>query len=320
MKLDKFDIFYIIGLVGTTIIMLWLLISGATILLFTNVIFFWAAKFLSGFGLILTVTSAFLFILNLIAERIEKKEVRIFIIVQIIIPIILIIFGIYKIFSSLTPSGTPDSGLAYWIDIALYIFGIASISLSLYIVPLIKEEFEDAATGGGLFTRIKRGAKKAGRKVKKKYYAFRKQYAKAHIQDQTTLKEILAVWRNRLAVYLLIPIGIGSLVFTPAAFICIVFWIKIFIIDEDPKVYERIALLISIFTIILIASLSYVFEWVFYTEISQYFWTIEIFYLIGIITSSIMFIYEFAQLKGVTLIDVKEKIGEIGSREEEEGS
>ncbi|MBD3211642.1 MAG: hypothetical protein GF311_03460 [Candidatus Lokiarchaeota archaeon] len=318
MKLDKFDIFYIIGLIGTSVFMIWLLLSETTVLLFSNLIFFWAAKLLSGFGLILTVTTAFLFILDLIADKIGEREVRIFIIIQIIIPVLLVIFGIYRIISSLSPSGTPDTGFAYLMDLGLYIFGIASITLSLYIIPLIKEEFEEAATGGGLFTRIKRGAKKVGRKVKKKYFAFRKQYAKAHIQDQTTLKEILTIWRNKLAVYLLIPIGIGSLVFTPITLICIVFWIKIFITDDDPKVYERIALLISMIFMLFMASLSYVFEWVFYTAIAQYTWTIEIFYLIGIIGSTIIFIYQFAQLKGVTLLDVKEKIGEIRAKNAEE--
>ncbi|MFO7794830.1 MAG: hypothetical protein ACQERB_00230 [Promethearchaeati archaeon] len=315
MKINKFDIFYLIGLLGTTGLMLWILFSGITVLLFTNVIFFWAAKLLSGFGLILTATSAFLFLLNLIKDKIEQREVNIFIIIQIIIPALLIIFGIYQIISSLNPSPTPNTGLAYWLDIGLFVFGILSISLSLYIIPLIREEFEESAEAG-LWTRIKRGAKKVGRKVKKKYYAVSKQYAKAHIQDQTTIKEILTIWRHKLAVYLLIPIGIGSLVFTPIAFVCIVFWIKLFIFDKDPKSYERIALLISMIAIAVIAILSYVFDWVFYTAISEYFWTIDIFYLIGIIASSIMFIYQFAQLKGVTLTDVKEKIGELRTKEE----
>jgi len=51
--------------------------------------------------------------------------------------------------------------------------------------------------------------------MKKRYFSWRGNYAKVQIQDQMTLGEILEIWRTRFAVYLLLPIGISSLIFTP---------------------------------------------------------------------------------------------------------
>ncbi|TFG00096.1 MAG: hypothetical protein EU541_03225 [Promethearchaeota archaeon] len=322
MKLKKYDIFYLVGLGISTVVMitlfLLLFLFRFTLLNYTLLFFFWVLKFLSGFGLILTVANIFLVLLNLTKDKVGKSAVNAFVIIQVVIPVILIIFGVYKIITSLTP-GTPTTptDISFWMDFLLFAFGICSISLSLYVIPLLKEEFQ-SAVDEGLFTRIKRGAKKVGRKTKKKYFSFRKQYAKAEIQDQTTIKEILEIWRSKFAVYLLLPLGIGSLIFTPIAFVFLVFWIKFFVFDEDPKPYERICLLISIIVVATIGLLSYLFDWIFYSAISEFFWSIELFYLAGIVISSIIFIYQVIQLKGVTLEDVKETVGSIRDSDESE--
>jgi MFS family permease len=320
--MKKYDIFYLVGVAISTAVMIALFILLFVFkfipLNYTLLLFFWVLKFLSGFGLILTVTNIFLFLLNLVKDKIGKTAVNAFIIIQVVIPVILIIFGIYKIVTSLGPAQTAAlSGLSFWSDFLLFAFGICSISLSLYIVPLVKEEFQSAADEG-IFTRLKRGAKKVGRGAKKKYFSFRKKYAKAEIQDQTTIKEILEIWRSKFAVYLLLPLGIGSLIFTPITFVCLVFWIRFFVFDEDPEPYERFCLLISIVAVATIGILSYLFDWVFYSEISRLFWSIELFYLTGIILSSIIFIYQVIQLKGVTLEDVKETVGSIREGTESE--
>jgi hypothetical protein len=190
--------------------------------------------------------------------------------------------------------------------------------LTLYIVPLIREEFQEAVETG-IIKRIKKGAKSIGRKVKKRYFNWRGKYAKAQIQDQMTLGEVLDIWRNRIAVYLLVPIAIGSLIFTPITFICVVFWLKIFILDKgDPKFYERIALLVSMIWITIISCLSYIFDLVFYTSIEPLFWSIQVFYLIGIIVSTLLFINQFIKLKGITIKKIKEEIKEHRAEKAEE--
>jgi len=303
MNLKKFDIFYIIGLVATTIFMI----------LESFLIFFWTMKLLAGFGLILTVANGILWILNRFTEKFEKKHVQALVITQVIIPAILTGYAIYSIVSNLPPT-TPLTGFRYWFDLLLFLYGTISLMASLYIIPLIREEFQEAVDQG-LIKRIKGGAKKVGRGIKKKYFTWRGKYAKVQIQDQMTLGEVLEIWRSRLAVYLLIPLAIGSLIFTPVAFICIIFWLKIFILDKgDPKFYERIVLIISMIWIATIASLSYAFDFIFYTSIKPLFWTIQIFFLAGILISSVIFIYRFAKLKGITIKKIKEEIKDIKSK------
>ncbi|MFX0038780.1 MAG: hypothetical protein ACFFCY_07730 [Promethearchaeota archaeon] len=317
LKLDKFDILYIIGLGGTTIFMILELVLQFVNLNFTFLIFFWVMKLLSGFGLILTVANGILWLLNRFTEKFSKKHVQGLIIAQIIIPGIFIGYSIYSIISNLPPT-TPPTGLDYWFDLLIFLYGIISLMLSLYIIPLIREEFQEAVETG-VIKRIKSGAKKIGRKMKKRYFSWRGKYAKVQIQDQMSLGEVLDIWRNRFAVYLLIPIALSTLIFTPITFICLVFWLKIIVFDKgDPKLYERIALLISMIWVTAIAALSYTFDLVFYISIEPYFWTIQIFYLIGIIISTVIFIIQFIKLKGITIKKIKKEIRERRSAEAKE--
>ncbi|MFX0032131.1 MAG: hypothetical protein ACFE8E_04375 [Candidatus Hodarchaeota archaeon] len=313
LNLEKFDIFYVVGLIAATIFMILELIFGFVALNFTFLIFFWTMKLLSGFGLIITIANAILWLLNRFTEKFTKKHIQILVIIQAIVPGILAGYSIYTIFSNLPPI-TPPTVLEYWVDLLLFLYGIISLTISLYIIPLIKSEFQEA-TETGLIRRVKGGVKKIGRGIKKRYYTWRGKYAKVQIQDQMTLGEVLDIWRDRFAVYLLIPIAIGSLIFTPITFICIIFWLKILILDKgEPKFYERIALIISMIWIATISSLSYVLNLVFYTSIQPLFWTVQIFYLAGILISGCIFIYRFAKLKGITLKKIKEEIKEIKTK------
>ncbi|MFX0003546.1 MAG: hypothetical protein ACFE9C_04695 [Candidatus Hodarchaeota archaeon] len=309
LNLEKFDMFYIIGLVATTIFMMLELIFNFIALNFTFLLFFWTMKLLSGFGLILTVANGILWLLNRFTEKFSRKHVQGLIIAQIVIPGIFIGYSIYSIISNLPPT-TPLTGLDYWFDLLIFLYGIISLMLSLYIIPLFREEFQEAVETG-VIKRIKSGAKKISRKMKKRYFRWRGKYAKVQIQDQMSLGEVLDIWRNRFAVYLLIPIAISSLIFTPITFICLVFWLKIVVFDKgDPKFYERIALLISMIWITVISALSYTFDLVFFTSIEPYFWTIQIFYLIGIIISTGIFINQFIKLKGITIKKIRKEIHE----------
>ena len=310
LNLKKLDILYIIGLIATTIFMILEFIFGFIELnIITFLLFFWTMKLLSGFGLILTVSNGILWILSRFTEKFTKKHVQALIIIQVIVPGIFVGYAIYSIISSLPPA-IPPTGIQYWVDLLVFLYGIISLMLTLYIIPLIREEFQEAVDMG-IIKRVKRGTKEIGRKMKKGYYSWRGNYAKVQIQDQMTLGEVLDIWRNQFAVYLLIPIAIGSLVFTPIAFICLIFWLKIIVFDKgEPKFYERIALLISMICITTIACLSYTFKLVFFTSIELFFWTIQVFYMVGIIISTGILINQFIKLKGITIKKIKEEIRE----------
>ncbi len=302
-------IIYIIGLVATTILML-LILFGILKVNFIFLIFFWVVKFLAGFGLILSISNGFLLLLDKTKEKIGKNEkiIKNIVIAQVVIPILLIIWAIYQVISSyLDPKLFSPDKFIFWIDLILFVYGIASLLINLYIIPIISEQFEKAVEQGK-FQGFKKSVKKVGRGIKKRYFKFRKDYAKVQIQDQMTIKELLNLWQSKFAVYFLLIIAAGSLTFSPITFICVMFWLGIFeFLDGEPKNYEKIAIIIAMSCIGIIATLSPIFNLNFYTEISNMFWTINIFYLFGIALASFIFIRKMINLRGITLQKIKEK-------------
>ncbi|MFX1377106.1 MAG: hypothetical protein ACFFA0_14970 [Promethearchaeota archaeon] len=311
-------ILYFVGL-GITTVLMFLILFSVNILSISFLLFLWIIKFISGFGLILSIANGFLILLDKTKEKMakNKKFVNYIVIFQILIPLILIIYAIYAIFSSYYEWGGTQKGIGLWFNLILYIYGIASLLLTLYIIPIIREEFQDAVDQG-FFKRFKKGAKQVGRGIKKKYYGFRKEYAKKQIQDQKTLKDLLEVWRHKFAIYLLIPLAIGTLIFTPITFVCLLFWIKVFIIDKDPEIYEKYALLVSIICSGLIAILSPILRFDLYITIEDLLWTMNIFYLIGIVIASLIFVNKLMKLQGIMIKDVKDKIKQKLSKDDSE--
>ncbi len=307
MKLQKFDIFYIFGLVITTIIMFIILLTGVYAFYITFILFFWVVKFLSGFGLILGITSGFLFILNKTKDKISKRGINAIIIFQIIIPFLLIFYAIYKLYLSYVgPASTiPMIGIwadiYVWFDNIIYIYGITSLLLQLYIIPILKKEF-DEAINKGRNQKWGRSLKNFGKNIKKQWFKWREEDAKIQYIDQNSVKQLLDNWRSRFAVILLIPLAIGSLIFTPITFILIVMWCKIIIWNRtEIQTYEKITLLISIIFIGLIAIFTPYFEFGIYSTIANYLWTLNIFYLIGIIIAELIFMIKLLSLQGVSI-------------------
>ena len=144
--------------------------------------------------------------------------------------------------------------------------------------------------------------KNFGRNVKKQWLKWRAEDAKVKYIDQRSIKELLDNWRNRFAVILLIPLGIGSLLFTPITFILVVMWAKIIIWDRsDIYSFEKIAIFILIILIGLIAVLTPFFEFGIYSQIANSLWTLNIFYLIGIIGATLIFMVKLLSLQGVSI-------------------
>ena len=275
---------------------------------FSLLIFFWALKFLSGFGIMLSIANGFLIILKKYKDRFQKKDLNIFNIVQILTPVIIVIYAIYKVISSYL-EGAILTQTGFWliIDLLIYFYGIISLLVNLYILPLIKDQIEEAAEFGKLAW-WKKGAKKVYRGIKKKYFELRKEYASAQVQVQMTTKEILDLWRKKFALNFLLIIGIGSILFTPVAFICIVFWLRIYIFFRNRiKFYERISLLISLIFIGIITLILPFLNLSIYSNIEKYYWSAEIFYLTGVIIASIIFLKKLLELQGITLSSQKIK-------------
>ena len=293
MKLEKFDFFYFAGLIISVIYMIWDIFFGVLSFNISFLIFFWVINFLAGFGLILNIAIGFLIIFNAIKDKISKKGTYFLIGSQISISVLFVIYAILRLFSSFTGRGGLSMmgiwGESYvWLDNIIFIYGIGSLLINLYIIPIIKEEFESAVNQKRIF-KWKKTARDVGREIKKKYFSIRTKHAKAQVQDQMTAKEVLNLWQNKFAVYFLIPSAIAAFVFTPIAFILSIYWLKIFILeDTEIKIYENIALLISMIFIGVIAIFSRFLDIDFYSALLDYIWTVNIFYLLGIIVASII--------------------------------
>jgi len=308
MKENRLKIIYYIAIPISFVFMLLIMNFGGFTLNITSLIFFYAIKFLAGFGLIISIANGFLVLLDKTSEKLDKRATNIVVIVEILVPFIFIGYAIYQIISSYFENSLfSQATFPLIIDIIMYVYGILSLLLSLYILPLIKDAFYKGIELSK-FVGFKKRAKKAARKVKKKYYALRGEYAMLEKQDHLTIRDLLGAWRNKFAVNFLIIIALGSLIFTPIAFICVMYWLRLYVLFRiERKNYERIALLIGISIVGIIALIAPFLNLPFYVAISQYFWTINIFYLLGIILASYIFLKRLLSLRGITIQEFKMK-------------
>jgi hypothetical protein len=188
-----------------------------------------------------------------------------------------------------------------WFDNIIYIYGILSLLAQLYLIPIAKQEF-DEIINKGRNQKWGQSLKNFGRNVKKQWLTWREEDAKVKYLDQKSIKELLNNWRNRFAVILLIPLAFGSFLFTPITFILIIIWAKIIIWDRSEIYsYEKIAIFISIVVIGLIAVLTPYFEFGIYSQIASNLWTLNIFYLIGMLVATLIFIVKLLSLQGVSI-------------------
>ncbi|MHA1723220.1 MAG: hypothetical protein ACTSYC_00715 [Promethearchaeota archaeon] len=309
MRLEKGDLIYLISVIIFTMFMIWNIFFSMIAFNITFLLFYIIMRFLSGFGLILSVSTGFLILFDKISEKIKKRGVIILIIIQIIIPILVIVQAVWVIITSYQQGGfILRTGFLFWVDTILFIYGIGSLLLNLYIRPLINEQFHEAIELSR-FKWWKKNAIKLARRFKRRYFNLKKEHAKAQIQDQMTVHEILVLWQHKFAIHFLLIISIGTLFFTPLAFIIAAYWVKIYLLYRKPiKRYEKIALVIAIIWIGLVAILSPFYIEEFFLTISSYYWIVNIFYLIGLILATFLFLTKILKLQGVTFHAMKIKI------------
>jgi len=309
MKEKNLRIFFILGLSISFVLMLIIMIFGNITLNLTSIIFFYAVKFLSGFGLILSIANGFLILLDKASEKLDKRGTNIVIITQIFVPFVFIGYAIYLIISSYFRNTLFSSAGGFWlvIEVLIYFYGILSLLLTLYLFPLMKDKFYKGIELSK-FSAVKKGAKGAARKVKKKFFTLKGDYAQVQKQDQLTVKDLLESWRIKFAINFLLVIAIGSLIFTPLAFLCIFYWLRLYVFfRSERKEYERYVLMIAIAIIGIFALIAPFINLPFYTSIAPFIWTINLFYLFGISFASYILIKKLLSLQGVTIQELKMK-------------
>ncbi len=298
---------YLIAIGVTTLLMLWMWLTGEKSLNWTTIILFAGTKFIAGFGLFLTLTTATIFVMTKFGNmfKANKKRLDLFnIMMLIIIPIVLLVYYFYKIFDTYIKMGATDNPL----DSILFIYGIVSLLISLYIRPTINENLMDA-TETTTGDKAKRKVSDLKRGLKKRWFTWRKDYAKATVQDALTLKEVGELTKQRVAIIMLPIIGIGSLMFTPIAAICILFFLELVINTDLIRKPERGALIGAMIGIAVISVLlPFVTELTpFYADNKQYWWILSLVYFAGLLVGTFLFVKKLLNMQGYSLIEWSRK-------------
>ena len=320
-NVKKVAIIWIIILSVTSVLMLFLLLTGERSLNWTLGIFMVVIRFLAGFGTTMSIGTFVIFVLTKFGRLFEgednQKRLNRFLYFAIFILIVLMIYqGPYKIITSILPETnpleilkinlinffgifiptlhlpTPDNIL----DIILYVYGIASLILTVYIIPLIKDEFfvQEIIHEKEV---LKRSVKKSVDNLKTRILSFRKKYTELEVQKQVSLKDRIEELRRLLAIFTLIFLGIGCLVFIPLSAVVIFMWLRIYLIytDERPHRFEEILLIVTcsiIMAIALLLPFPLILELTpFYKIIQDYYFFVYISQFAGLLIASILYIH-----------------------------
>ncbi len=298
---------YLISIGVTTLLMLWMWLTGETSLNWTTIILFAGTKFIAGFGLFLTLTTATIFVLTKFGDKFKdnKKRLDLFnIFMLIILPIILLVYYFYKIFATFNAGASDDNLL----DSILFIYGIVSLLISLYIKPTINENLMDV-TETTTGDKAKRKITDLKRGLKKRWFTWRKDYAKATVQDALTLKEVGELTKQRVAIIMLPVITVGTLMFMPIAAICILFFLELVFNSDLIRKPERGALIGAMVGIAVICVLlPFVQELTpFYTANQGYWWILSLVYFAGLLVGTFLFVKKLLNMQGYSLIEWSRK-------------
>ncbi|MHA1731996.1 MAG: hypothetical protein ACTSU5_08625 [Promethearchaeota archaeon] len=288
----KAVIFWVVALAASTVVMLLLLITGEKSLNSTLIVFLFTVKFLAGFGIVLALTSAGIFFLQKFEDKFRgeenRKKLKAFMTMMVLVPVALLVYYFLKIFQSYAKGGMADNIF----DKILFAYGIASLMVTLYVLPLVRDEFATVTTvtTGEM---IKKTVKGGVRGFKKRFFSWRKNFAKAQLQDHVSLKEFLELWRQRLAVVALLVLGVGSLVFTPVAVIFIAAWFRVyFFTSRRPFKFEVYLIVAAALAITVVSVLvPFVLEFTpFYAAVQQGYYFLDVAYFVGLALASALYI------------------------------
>lgn len=325
MELDKWAkqtlFLWILGLAASFAVMYWILAFGITSLNVSLIIFFGTAKFLGGLGVVIGILSLSIIVLDKFPQTFQGKEnrgnLRFFYYIMILLPLSLLIYGGYKVGASYLLGKSVNT----LFDSILFLMGIISLLLTMYIIPIYKDKFESVviATTGDM---LRSAFKDSSRSIKKRFYLLRKDYAHAQMQDQMKMKDQLDLWRRRVAALLLIFLGVGSFVFTPIFTIIIVFWFRIYFSNAKALFkYEKYLLLLALGAVLVLVSLfPFVIELTtFYQQIKQYYYVLELCHFLGVLFGCFAYFDKFlsTSFRAYRLKAKEEEIKDLKKREKE---
>ncbi|GAB4323399.1 MAG: hypothetical protein Kow0069_28500 [Promethearchaeota archaeon] len=286
------------ALAAGTAVMLLVLLTGVRSLNFSLVVFLFTVKFLAGFGIVLAITSAGIFVLTKFEKQFVGEEnagkMKAFMVAMVALPVLLLVYyGPVKIWQSYTAGGIADNLL----DKVLFVYGIASLLVTLYVIPLVKDEFA-SVTFVSTGEMVKKTLKEGVRGFKKRVFSWRKNLAKAQLQDHLSLKEFLELWRQRLAVVALLLLGLGNLIFTPIAVVFVGAWLRVyFFTSRRPfkfEVYMIVAAALA--NAVVAAMIPFVLELTpFYEAVKTSYYWLDVAYFTGLFLASALYLFRLTR-------------------------
>jgi hypothetical protein len=190
-------------------------------------------------------------------------------------------YGIYKIV------GIFFASTETFLDILITIFGIWSLILSIYIIPVIKgkyqPEYKDSSTDK-IWRRFSDAKYSLWRGYQKKV---RKDFGKAYAGEFERYGERLDKIRVQLSGVLLLPLGCALIVIPPLVLPLIALWLRSFTLDKKPLIlFERVLLVVIMVGLMLLSTFLIVT-----LDVSSSRILFDFVYGLGILTSIIVLAY-----------------------------
>lgn len=288
---------YIMGLIVGTVLYLMLLFSNDwnPILLITGESYVWLSvitgiviRFISGLGIALAYATFCTLTFRILSPSIKgnKSKLRQATMLVLVPCLILVFYSMYIIWEALFLP-RPLSLFEYLSTI----FGIWSLMMTIYIIPLIKGEYTpdlEQAKNEGVHHRVS----KWKFTIWKGYQSrIRKDYGHIAEKEFDLYGARLFIIRAILSGFLLIPISIILVTITPLAVLSVILWIRIFSLSHKHfSEFERGMLILITGSVAVLATITFTDS--FLAGFNPFFGT---FYGIGLLIGLFLLVYIILQ-------------------------
>ncbi|TXT56924.1 MAG: conserved membrane protein of unknown function [Candidatus Thorarchaeota archaeon] len=262
--------------VGSIILVIMLFLSDWNIMVLSDTeLFIYAAgvsgvsmKFLSGTGIMLTYASVTSIAFQMNSEWLKgsTEHARRFKLLLIIPVIIIVVYGVYKIYTALYPGEFSfvealfGPELVSLLDNLILLWGIWSIMIMIYAIPAIQGSYEPEYEKSTM-EKIKERISKAKFSLWKGYQSkVWKEYGKVYAEEFKNYSVRMEQIRLQLSGVILPLLCIILIPFPPLLAIAIILWIRVLTVAEKPlTTAERGTLVFLVLSVILISTWFFIF-------------------------------------------------------------
>jgi hypothetical protein len=238
-------------------------------------------RFLSGLGLALTYATFCVIFFRIMSPSLKGNKSRLKIAkVLVLIPALVIAgYAIYTIWGAIFLSKILSD-----LEVLSTIFGVWSLMVMVYILPIIKSEYSpdiDSVKGGGVRERAGTLRFSAWRGYQSH---IRRDYGRVAEEEYNQYGAQLFIIRVILSGFLLLPISLILIVIPPLAIFGVMLWIRIFSLNHKHfSTVERGLLLLVTLTVAIITTVSFL-----QTEVLVFNIYFDTVYGIGLLTGLIL--------------------------------